>query len=568
MRHVQRHRLPHIPCSLLITSIIQTVARHRVKLILHETLEDCNFMMGKSFYYLILSFYILGTPLGYASETEDAYLYLNQLRQQADMLPLQRHPSLETAALNHAMFNNIHGTHRHEEQMGLSGFTGVEPKDRTAAMGYRSLSVSENVSWDNNPNSTVKNSIDGLMSAIYHRFGFLTFTHDEIGVGISKIAHSNAYVYNLGNSHLNQLCQRAPKRQTNSVIINMCQPEVKLDAQLFKTATATIQGNNPLIVTWPPHQANDVPPAFYEETPDPLPDYVVSGYPISVQFNPLSFSDVSLNSFRLFKVADDSEVFPKRILNHHTDPNQKFTPLEFALFPLRRLEWNTEYRAEVEYLDQQGKDHHLTWQFKTRDLGIPIYSTEAQGDLIQIPNGITQFAVYIPPTPTYPHIGESQFSYPSNTKLDTETVDANTMLITFSGQTGQQAHFTISGGRKFSVQLGAALNQPPMARFRVIADGLSALLDASRSNDPDGAIVSYVWTAGNLSAEGRTARLYFTEQGNYRITLTITDNQGETATSSQVVHIKSQNTATAEPTERGAKNIFTGFWRAVNLSRC
>lgn len=525
-------------------------------------------MMGKSYYYLILSFYILGALPSYASETEDAYIYLNQLRQQADMLLLQRHPSLETAAINHAMFNNIHGIHGHEEQVGLSGFTGIEPKNRAAAMGYHSLSVSENVSWDNNPNSTVKNSIDGLMGAIYHRFGFLTLTHDEIGIGISKIAHSNAYVYNLGNSQLNQLCQRAPKRQSNSVIINMCQPEVKLDAQVFKAATATIQGNNPLVVMWPPNQANDVPPAFYEETPDPLPDYVVSGYPISVQFNPLSFTDVSLNSFRLFKMADDSEVFPKRILNHQTDPNQKFTPLEFALFPLRRLEWNTEYRAEVEYSDRQGASHRLTWQFKTRDLGVPIYTTEAEGDFIQIPNGINQFAVYVPPTPVYPHIGESQFSYPSNTKLETETVDANTMRIAFSGQTGQQAHFTISGGRKFGVQLGAVINQPPVARFRVVAYGLSAVLDASRSNDPDGAIINYVWTADNLSTEGRTARLHFTQQGSYHITLTITDNQGETATSSQVVHIKSRNTATAKFTERGAKNILTGFWRTVDLSNC
>lgn len=523
-------------------------------------------MRIKIFYCLILSFGILENVQ--ASETKDAYTYLNQLRQQADMLPLQPDASLETAAMNHAMFNNIHGTQGHEEQPGLSGFTGTEPKDRTAAMGYRSLLVSENVSWDNSPNSTIKNSIDGLMSAIYHRFGFLTFNHDEIGVGISKIKQSNAYVYNLGNSHLNQLCQRTPKRQISSVVINVCRPETKVDAQLFKAAMATLQGDNPLIVLWPPNQMNDIPPAFYEETPDPLPDYAVSGYPVSIQFNPLSFTEIALNSFRLFKVSDHSEVFPKRILNHRTDPNQKFTPLEFALFPLKRLEWNTEYQAIVEYSDPQGKNHQIEWQFKTRDPGVPVYTTEAQGGFIQIPNGLNQFAIYIPPTPAYPHIGESQFSYPSNTRLYTETIDGNTMLISFLGQTGQQANFTLSGGRKFSVQLGATVNQPPVAQFRMVAHGYSVLLDAGRSNDPDGTIVSYVWTAGNLSAEGRTARFDFTELGSYQITLTITDNQGETATSSQVVHIKSRNTATARPTERGAKDIFTGFWHAADLSHC
>jgi PKD domain/Cysteine-rich secretory protein family len=524
-------------------------------------------MRVKFFWRVILSFSLLGQSV-HAAETENAYIYLNQLRQQADMLPLQRHPNLETAAMNHAMYNNVHGSQGHEEQPGLSGFTGAEPKDRTAAMGYRSLLVSENVSWDNSPNSTVRKSIDGLMSAIYHRFGFLTFTNNEIGAGISKIAQSNAYVYNLGNSHLNQSCQRASKRQASSIVMNVCQPDVKLDAQLFKAAISSVQGNNPLIVIWPPHQMDDVPPAFYEETPDPLPDYAVSGYPISVQFNPLSFNEVALNSFRLFKAADNSEVFPKRILNHRTDPNQKFTPLEFALFPLKRLEWNTEYRAEVEYLDQQGANHQLTWQFKTRDLGVPVYTVAAQGDLLQIPNGINQFAVYIPPTSNYPYIGESQFSYPSNTHLNTESVDANTLLITFSGQVGQQANFTLSGGRKFTLQLGAAVNQAPVARFRVAIHGLSAFLDASRSNDPDGTIVSYVWTSNDLNAEGRTARLNFNQPSSYQITLTITDNQGETATSSQVVHIKSRDTATAQLTERNTQNISTGVWRAAHLSHC
>ena len=49
------------------------------------------------------------------------------------------------------------------------------------------------------------------MSGIYHRFGFLNFLIDEMGVGISK----KVYVYNMGRSDLSQIC-RHPSQQTLS----------------------------------------------------------------------------------------------------------------------------------------------------------------------------------------------------------------------------------------------------------------------------------------------------------------------------------------------------------------
>lgn len=509
---------------------------------------------------LVTLFLTVSAGSSHATDTDDAYSYLNQLRQRADMTDYQRNATLERAALNHAIFNTTNAIQGHYEQAGLTGFTGVAPKDRTANAGYRSLSVSENVSWDNNPNSTSKYSIDSLMSAIYHRFGFLTFNYNEVGVGISKTAQDNAYVYNMGNADLNALCQGVAFSGSGRYYENVCQPNVKIDATRFESATTLTQGKNPVIVQWPANNDTDVPPVFYEESPDPLPDYSVSGYPVSVQFNPLSFTTVTVNSFQLFNAADNTEVSPARLLNSQTDPNKKFSPLEFALFPLQRLAWNTTYRAEVNYTSNQGSDT-LVWQFKTRDVGAPLYTIEAKGEVIPVPNDSSSVVVYVPPTSSYADMGGYHFRYPSGMTLQTEPIDSNTVKIAASGTVGQQAVFTISGSRTFTVQISnatPATNRPPVANFQAVTQNLSVQLDASSSTDADGAIVSYIWTTSNgLTANGKTASLNFTQTGSYTITLTVTDNQGGTATRSQVLSIKSTVTPPTEPTGSRIKGIST-----------
>jgi PKD domain/Cysteine-rich secretory protein family len=511
--------------------------------------------------FLLTLFLTLLAGISHATDTDDAYSYLNQLRQRADMLNYQRNTTLERSALNHAIYNATNPIPGgHYEQAGLTGFTGVEPKDRTANAGYRSLTVSENVSWDNDPSSTSKHSIDGLMSAIYHRFGFLTFSNNEVGVGISKITQNNAYVYNMGNSDLNALCQGVTFSGAGKYYYSVCQPDIKIEATRFESALAVTQGNNPVIVKWPTNDDNDVPPAFYEESPDPLPDYSVSGYPISVQFNPLSFTSVTMNSFRLFNATDNSEILPTRLLDKTTDPNHKFSELEFALFPLERLAWNTTYRVEVDYTSNTGSDK-LVWQFKTRDVGVPLYRIQAQGDVLQIPSNVPSIAVYVPPTISYPSMGGLSYDYTSGMNLQVESIDDNTVKLNVSGSVGQQAVFTIFDGRTFTVQISSATpatNRPPVASFKAVPISLSVTLDASSSTDADGSIVNYIWNASNgLTANGKTASLNFTQEGSYTITLTVTDNQGATATSSQVLNIKSTVTPPTEPTDSRIKGIST-----------
>ncbi|HNQ25921.1 MAG TPA: PKD domain-containing protein [Methanoregulaceae archaeon] len=88
-------------------------------------------------------------------------------------------------------------------------------------------------------------------------------------------------------------------------------------------------------------------------------------------------------------------------------------------------------------------------------------------------------------------------------------------------------------------------NRAPMAR--IDADPLSGKaplsvhFNGSRSYDEDGAISSYNWNFGDTrSATGATADHTYTQSGEYRVILTVTDNQGYSGTSS--VMIRTDNT--------------------------
>ena len=85
-------------------------------------------------------------------------------------------------------------------------------------------------------------------------------------------------------------------------------------------------------------------------------------------------------------------------------------------------------------------------------------------------------------------------------------------------------------------------NQKPVASFTATPTTGKALLDveldASASNDPDGAISSYVWNFGDGTSEsGVSVQHTFAEIADYIVTLTVTDDKGETAVSSQTISV-------------------------------
>lgn len=104
-----------------------------------------------------------------------------------------------------------------------------------------------------------------------------------------------------------------------------------------------------------------------------------------------------------------------------------------------------------------------------------------------------------------------------------------------------------------------APNVAPTASFTATPTYLDAAFDATASVDPDGSIIGYAWNFGdNGTATGVTPTYHYATPGTYTVTLTVTDNRGETAVSTRSV------IATAKPnTPPAATFSFTANKLAV-----
>jgi len=108
---------------------------------------------------------------------------------------------------------------------------------------------------------------------------------------------------------------------------------------------------------------------------------------------------------------------------------------------------------------------------------------------------------------------------------------------TISGQT-----LGNSGGFSLDVSLSPE-HVPPTASFiftpQIPRIGEVTTFDGSSSSDSDGQIVSWAWDFGDgNSAAGETVTHAYTESGEYTVTLTVTDNDGLSASSWRIINIR------------------------------
>lgn len=85
-------------------------------------------------------------------------------------------------------------------------------------------------------------------------------------------------------------------------------------------------------------------------------------------------------------------------------------------------------------------------------------------------------------------------------------------------------------------------NQPPVASFTAAPPlgtaPLSVTFNASASSDPDGTIASFVWDFGdNSTGTGATAQHTYTTAGIITVRLTVTDNDGASASAARTVEV-------------------------------
>lgn len=386
------------------------------------------------------------------AETPEAtgLAYLNGLRASTGMTTLRSNTLLDTAAANHSLYSFLNNVTGHYQDPIDPGFTGVRPADRTEAAGYLSALVSENVAYGD---ATVSGAIDNLMSAIYHRFGFLSPTITEIGIGIQDVF----YTFDMGNSALNALCEGTSFSGFGSFYIDVCADAVFRIASVdFDGAVQATAESNPTVILWPPENGIDVPPVFYEEIPDPLPAHGVTGYPVSVQFNEHRVGgSVEVQGFSV-RDSDGFELpSAHKVLNPGDDVNNKFSDYEAAVFPLPRLEWGARYRAQLEYMIDGGSTQTLQWQFTTRGLPHPFYRIEDElAAELPVVSG-RSYSVYLVPQDTNDRLSGYEYSYATGMTIDAAFLDKNTINVTITGTLGQEMVITLSNGLQITLVVAA-----------------------------------------------------------------------------------------------------------------
>jgi PKD repeat protein len=117
----------------------------------------------------------------------------------------------------------------------------------------------------------------------------------------------------------------------------------------------------------------------------------------------------------------------------------------------------------------------------------------------------------------------------SHTYASSDTYKVSLTVTDDEGDTGTLSQdVTVSG-----VQ-----NKLPVADFTYACTDLSCTFDGSGSNDPDGTIVSYEWDFGDSkTGSGATASHTYASGGTYKVSLTVTDDEGDTGTLSQDVTV-------------------------------
>jgi hypothetical protein len=247
---------------------------------------------------------------------------INAYRALAGLPPIVVDPLLAQAAANHAHYYvlnvgdpSLQGMGLHREVAGRPGFTGVEPRDRATAAGYRPsmrVTVDENVGLIGNPEVV----IDAFVDTVNHRWNFMHPSLVHIGYGGAT----------------------APP------------------IDVLNLALSWGRGGYDRPARYPGPSQSDVPTSSHIwETPDPAPGAPRPlGYPITITF-PLA-SQVSFSGAELRTEGGEAVPF-------YT--SHKAWLRGFAVIPQRPLRGQTRYVVSV-FGTRDGASFTETWSFTTR----------------------------------------------------------------------------------------------------------------------------------------------------------------------------------------------------------
>lgn len=259
-----------------------------------------------------------------ADEKAAALAEVNLTRQRVGLPPVVSNALLSQAAQAHADYlqTNINGI-SHDETPGLPGFTGVGPSDRLTAAGYAYSTMNEVISGGD---TSGQQAVQGLVQAIYHRFGILAPAVAEAGIG-----------------------QGLASGKFPNVVIDFGAPPGN-----------AVTMPQDWLGTYPVDGQTGVVRDFLSDTesPDPVASQNRVGYPVSIHTRA---EDTLLVSTFSVKPVGGAPV-AVQLLSYPTDAH--VPPSAAAIVPLVVLDYGTAYQADFSGT-RNGQAFSLSWTFTT-----------------------------------------------------------------------------------------------------------------------------------------------------------------------------------------------------------
>ncbi|WP_297966506.1 CAP domain-containing protein [uncultured Campylobacter sp.] len=312
----------------------------------------------------------------------DAVSYLNEYRRGSGLSGLKQNQILSQAAKNHAEYSAQNEYMGHDETAGRAKFSGADPVSRAIAAGYKSRHILENIAYKND----FKEAVDGLFSAIYHRFAFLNLSVDEVGYALASKDKFNAFVFEMGNSRLNAFCARgASDTGAGRFYTNVCADKnLKIKDDKFDNFT----GSSKPFVKFPGSTA--VTPYFSGEIPDPFPECKITANPVSIEFN-ANAGEIKFKDFEIFK--DGKKLQNLHVITSKSDVNSKFSKGQFAAFAREVFDFGAQYEAVFSYEQANAQSagaqlKQIKWSFKTKTPQNPYFDAR-DGDVLGVDAGKT-----------------------------------------------------------------------------------------------------------------------------------------------------------------------------------
>lgn len=288
----------------------------------------------------------------YAAQSQEliAYNTFNQARVSCGFGYLQQNANLDTAALNHVVWQFKNNLYQHTETPGTVAYTGSSPWERMLAAGYiqgTGAAQANEVLTYNRPilAGYGLSAAVSLLSAPYHLVGLMN-SNREVGISIKTAGPvgSGADVENPGSL-----------------------PSILLVADMAANTANPAQLQDPAeVLTYPCAGTVGTATALFTEVPSPIPSRNFAtqpvGQPIFVQV--LKGQVLTLTASSIVKTSDASEVPLAVTLTSANDPNAKLLPNQAILIPNLPLAANTPYSVTIQGT-HNGKDFKKNFTFTT-----------------------------------------------------------------------------------------------------------------------------------------------------------------------------------------------------------